>query len=101
MNTDGQRAMLHYRRALVDKRRGVDKKGLMLALIFLIAISLWAGWRSERTTEQVIAWHEQPNLSAEIEIRPVAKSAFQGETAQLGQSLAGLTGTLHDPRQER
>jgi hypothetical protein len=77
----------------------MDKKGLAVALIFLIAISLWAGWRREQTTEQGIAWHEQPNLSAEIEIRPVVKSVLEEETAQPVQSLVGLTGALHDPRQ--
>lgn len=101
MNTDRQRAMLHYGRALMRKRRGVDKKGLAIALIFLIALSLWAGWRRDKTTEHDIAWHEQPNLSADIEIRPVAKNILEEETAPPVQSLAGLTEALHDPRQGR
>jgi hypothetical protein len=42
MHTDRQRAILHYGRALVRKRRGMDKKGVALALLFLIALSLWA-----------------------------------------------------------
>lgn len=100
MNTDRLNAILHYRWALVRKHRAMDKKGLAVALIFLIAISLWAGWRRDKTSEQVIAWHEQPNLSADIEIRRVAKSVLEEETAQPVQSLAGLT-ALHDPRQGR
>lgn len=101
MNTDRQKAILHYRWTLVRKHRGMDKKGLALALIFLLAISLWAGWRSDKTTEQVVAWHEQPNLSAEIDIRPVAKNVLEAATAPPVPSLAGLTGALHDPRQGR
>lgn len=101
MITDRQRAILHYGRALVRKRRVVDKKGLAIALIFLVAISLWAGWRRDQTTEQVITWREQPDLSAEITIRPAGKNVLEEETAQPVQSLAGLTGALHDPRRQR
>ena len=101
MNTDRQKAILHYRWALVRKHRVMDKKGLAIALIFLLAMSLWAWWRSDQTTEQVIAWHEQPNLSADIEIRRVAKSILEEETAQPVHSLVGLTEALHDPRQGR
>jgi hypothetical protein len=78
----------------------VDKKGLAIALIFLIAIALWAGWRRDQT-DQVITWREQPDVSAEITIRPAGKNVLEEETAQRVQSLAGLTGALHDPRQGR
>ena len=101
MNTDRQKAILHYRWALIRKHRVMDKKGLAVALIFLLAISLWAGWRRDKTTEQVIAWHEQPNLSADIEIRRVTKSVLEEATAQPVPSLVGLTEALHDPRQGR
>ena len=101
MITDRQRAILHYGRALVRKRRVVDKKGVAIALTFLIAISLWAGWRRDQTTVQVITWREQPDLSAEITIRPTGKNVLEEETAQPVQPLAGLTGALHDPRQGR
>jgi hypothetical protein len=99
MITDRQRAILHYGRALVRKRRVVDKKGLAIALIFLIAIALWSGWRRDQTTDQVITWRE--DVSAEITIRPAGKNVLEEETAQRVQSLAGLTGALHDPRQGR
>ena len=101
MITDRQKAILHYGRTLVRKRRVVDKKGVAIALIFLVAISLWAGWRRDQTTEQVITWPEQPDLSAEITIRPAGKNVLEEETAQPVQPLAGLTGALHDPRQGR
>jgi hypothetical protein len=100
MITDRQRAILHYGRAIVRKRRVVDKKGVAIALIFLISISLWAGWRRDQTTEQVITWRE-PDLSAEITIRPARKNVLEEETAQPVQSLTGLTEALHDPRQGR
>ena len=101
MITDRQRAILHYGRALVRKRRGVDKKGVAIALIFLIAIALWAGWRRDQMTDQVTTWREQPDLSAEITIRPPGKNVLEEETAQPVQPLVGLTGALHDPRQGR
>jgi hypothetical protein len=99
MMTDKQRAILHYGRALVRKRRTVDKKGLAIALIFLLGMSLWAGWRRDQTSEQVIMWHEQPDLSGEIMIRPAGKNGLEVEADQPSQSFAGLTGALHDPRQ--
>ena len=101
MITDRQRAILHYGRALVRKRRVVDKKGVAIALIFLIAIALWAGSRRDQMTEQVITWREQPDLSAKITIRPAGKNVLDEETAQPVQSLTGLTGALDDPRQRR
>ena len=101
MITDKQRAILHYGRALVRKRRVVDKKGVAIALIFLIAIALWAGSRRDQMTVQVITWREQPDLSDEITIRPAGKNVLDEETAQPVQSLTGLTGALHDPRQRR
>jgi hypothetical protein len=101
MITDRQRAILHYGRALVRKRRVVDKKGMAIALIFLIAIALWAGWRRDQMTDQVTTWREQPDLSAEITIRPPGKNVLEEETAQPVQPLVGLTGALHDPRQGR
>lgn len=99
MMTDKQRAILHYGRALVRKRRVVDKKGLAIALIFLIAISLWAWWRRDQTSD--IMWHEQPDLSGEITIRSAGKDGLEVESDQPVQSLAGVTGALQDPRQGR
>ena len=101
MITDRQRAILHYGRALVRKRRVVDKKGMAIALIFLIAIALWAGWRRDQTTDQVTTWREQPDLSAEITLRPAGKNVLEEETAPPVQSSPELTGALHDPRQGR
>ena len=99
--TDKQKAILHYGRALVRKRRGVDKKGVAIALIFLLAMCLWGWWRSDQTSEQVITWREQPDLSDDITIRPADKTGLDVESNQLVQTLAGQTGALHDPRQGR
>jgi hypothetical protein len=44
-------------------------------------------------------WHEQPDLSGEIMIRPAGKNGLEVEADQPSQSFAGLTGALHDPRQ--
>ena len=84
------------------KSRALDKKGLAVALTFLVAMFFGARACSDRTTEQVSsALQEQPDLSAEITIRPAGKNVLEEETAQPVQSLAGLTGALHDPRQRR
>jgi hypothetical protein len=103
MMTDKQKAILHYGRALVRKRRTVDKKGTAIALIFLVVISLWAGWRRDQTMEQVLVWYEQPDLSGQITIRPAGIYGLGVESDQPLQSSAGLTGAgaLHDPRQGR
>jgi hypothetical protein len=101
MMTDKQKAILHYGQSLVRKRRTVDKKGTAIALIFLLAISLWAGWHRDQTSEQDIMWNEQPDLSREITIRPASKNGLDVESDQPVQSLAGQTGALHDPRQGR
>ena len=98
--TERQRAILHYGRTLVRKRRVVDKKGVAIALIFLIAIALWAWWRQDQTSEQA-TWHEEPDLSREITIRPAGKNGLDVESDQPEQSLAGQTRALHDPRQGR
>jgi hypothetical protein len=99
--TDKQRAIVHYGRSLVPKRRVVDMKGAAIALVFLIAMSLWAGWRRDQISEQVVTWQEPPELSDEITIRPPAKHGLEGASEQALQPFAGLTGALHDPRQAR
>jgi len=98
--TEKEKAILHYGRTLVRKRRRVDKKGVAIALIFLIAIALWAAWRQDQTSE-LATWHEARDLSAEITIRPAGKNGLDVESDQAGQSPAGQTGALHDPRQGR
>ena len=100
MITEKERAILHYGHALVRKRRVVDKKGVAIALIFLIAILLWAAWRQDHTSEQA-TWHEEQDLSGQITVRPAGKNGLDVEPDQPGQSLAGPPGALHDPRQGR
>ena len=97
--TDKQKAILHYGRDLVRKRRTVDKKGTAIALIFLVVISLWAGWRRDQTREQVVTWQEQPELSDDITIHPAGRYGLEGASDQPVQPFAGLTAALHDPRQ--
>ncbi len=64
-------------------------------------MSLWAGWHRDQTSEQGTMWNEPPDLSREIAIRPARKNGLDIESDQPVQSLAGLTGALHDPRQGR
>ena len=82
MNSDTIRS-LQRSWVLVRKSRAVDTKGLAVALTFLVAMFFGARQCSDKTTEQVSsALQEQPDLSAEIEIRSagrwLAKRSFQG-----------------------
>lgn len=62
--------------ALTRKRRGVDRKGLAVALTFLVIMFVGVRACSDRTTEQVSnAVQEQPDLSAEVEIHSSGKTA--------------------------
>jgi hypothetical protein len=90
MNEHMYRA-LHCSWASWHKRRAVDKKGLAVALIFLVAIALWAGEPGDKSTELNSTWQEQPDLLAHIEIRPAARIS-------LWQSMTGLSRDLEDPR---
>ena len=90
MNEHMYRA-LHCSWASWRKRRAVDHKGLAVALIFLVAIALWAGEQGDKSTEFASIWREQPDLSAHIEIRPAARIS-------LWQSMTGLSWELEDPR---
>jgi hypothetical protein len=77
MTTDRESPILHYKTALATvlarKRPGMDKKGLAVALAFLIAVSLWGLWRIQQKTQEVTAWQERPNLSTDIDLRPGIK----------------------------
>ena len=99
MTTHNDSAVLHYRRALAPTHRRVDKKGLAIAVIFLIAVSLWGVWRIQQTPQAIFAWDEQADLSAAIDMRQGIKSVLEEETVQPVQSLPGLPAALHDPRQ--
>jgi len=99
MTTHRDSAVLHYRRALAPRHRRVDKKGLAVALIFLIAASLWGMWRIQQTAQPVFAWHEELDLSATVDMRQGIKSVLEEETVQPVQPLPGLPAALQDPRQ--
>jgi hypothetical protein len=97
MNQDTYRARLHRIWLPPRKSRGVDKKGLVIALIFLVAIALWAGERGDKMTQQDNSWREQPDLSAHIEIRPATKSLLETEPGS-PVLMTGLSRALEDPR---
>jgi hypothetical protein len=59
--------------------RVVDKKGLAVALTFLIAIAVWAGERVDKAIQLHTSWQKQPDLSAHIQIR---KLSLHAETAR-------------------
>lgn len=101
MNADIYRS-LQRSWALTRKRRAVDKKGLAVALTFLVAMFFWGFWTrecSDKTTEQVSnALQEQPDLSAEIELRSAGKMAREAEFSGPVQSMTAVRRELDDPR---
>lgn len=100
MNEHMYRA-LHRSWASRRKSRALDKKGLAVALTFLVAMSFWAGERGDKTTERNSTWQEQSDLSAHVEIRRAARIPLEAETAPPVQSMTGLKRELEDPRQGR
>ena len=78
----------------------MDKKGLAVALIFLVALAFWAGERGGKSTELASTWQEQQDLSAHVEIRPAATRVPEAETARPAL-ITGLSRELEDPRRER
>ncbi len=101
MNEHTQKAGLPRNWASPRQSRTVDKKGLAVALTFLVAISFWLGGRGGKTAEQASIWQKQPDLSAQVEIRPAAKMSPDAETGQLAHSMTGLRRELEDPRRGR
>ena len=102
MNADTYRS-LQRSWALARKRRAVDKKGLAIALTFLVAMFVGARECSDKTTEQVStsAFQEQPDLSAEIEIRSAGRMAREAEFSGPVQSMTALRRELDDLRLPR
>jgi len=98
MNVDMYRS-LQRSWGLARKRRSVDTKGLAVALTFLVAMFFGARACSDRTTEQVTsALQEQPDLSAEIELRSAGKMAREAEFSGPVQSMTAVRRELDDPR---
>lgn len=97
MNQHTYRARLHRLWLPPRKSRGVDKKGLVIALIFLVAIAFWASERGDKMTQQDSNWREQPDLSAHIEIRPATKGLLEIEPRK-PVLMTGLSLELEDPR---
>jgi hypothetical protein len=97
MNEHAYRARLLLSWASRRRRLAVDKKGLAVALIFLVALAFWAGERGGKSTELYSTWQEQPDLSAHVEIRPAAKSFLEVEIPR-PDLVTGLSRELDDPR---
>jgi len=58
-----------------NSRREVDKKGVIGALAFLVAIGVLAGGSGDKTGEN-IRWQKQPVLSVQVDVRQPAKATF-------------------------
>jgi hypothetical protein len=56
----------------------VDKKGMAVALLFLIAMAIWAVERTGEVSQLQITWQKLPPLTAHFEIRPV-RTLFDAE----------------------
>ena len=90
---------LQQSRVSTRKSRAMDKKGLAVALTFLVAMFFGARACSDRTTEQVSsALQEQPDLSAEFELRSAGKMARDAEFSGTVQSMTAVRRELDDPR---
>ena len=100
MNADMYRS-LQRSWALTRQRRAVDKRGLAVALAFLVAMFFVVRTCSNKTTEQVSnALQDQPGLSADIEIRSADKMTREGESSGPVQSMTGVMRELDDPRRQ-
>ena len=98
MNADMYRS-LQRSWAIRRKRRAVDKKGVAVALIFLVAMFLVIRTCGDKTTDPVSrVLQEQPDLSADVEIRSAGKLPREAEASGPGQSMAGVRRELDDPR---
>ena len=104
MNADIYRS-LQRSWVLARKNRAVDKKGLAVALTFLVAMFLWGFWArecSDKTIEQVSrALQEQPDRSAEIKIRSAGKIAREAESSGPVRRMTAVKQELDDPRRPR
>lgn len=88
--------------ALAGKRRAVDKKGLAVALIFVLAMCFWVRECSNKTTEQVSnASQEQRDLVGEIEIRSAGRIPREAEFSGPGQSMTEMRPEVGDPQGPR
>ena len=87
MNADMYRS-LRRSWSTARKRRAVDKKGLAVALAFLVAMFFGIRECSETKSEQVRnALQEQPGLSAEIEIHSAGNKTRDAKSLGAGQSM--------------
>jgi hypothetical protein len=85
------------------KERAIDKKGLAVAVAFLVVIiSLLAGGREDKTTDhdrqQEPPEQEHPVLSGHVDIRPWATASFQTPASVRVPPLADLRHDVGDSR---
>ena len=74
--------------ASAGKRRAVDKKGLVVALVFVLAMCFWIRECGNKTTGQVSnALQEQRDLPADIESRSEGRIPREAEFSGPGQSM--------------
>lgn len=101
MNADMYRS-LQRSWALTRQRRAVDKRGLAVALTFLVGMFFVTRACSDKTTEAVSnALQDQSVLSADIEIRSTGKMTREAESSGPVQSMTGVKGELDNPRRPR
>ena len=67
--------------------RVVDKKGLVVALLFLLAVAIWAVDRTEKVSHWQITWQTLPALSDHLDMR----MAFTEKGRQFIQSAHFFT----------
>jgi hypothetical protein len=85
--------------AITRTRRAVDKKGLAVALTFLVALFVGARECSHKTADQASSiFQEQPEVSADIEIRAAGQGPRGAQVPGPGQSMTGVKRELDDPR---
>ena len=80
------------------KRRAVDKKGLFVALIFVLATCFWIRACSDKTIEQVGNTLQKHLGSLPLKSRSARRAGFLAKQSFEGRSMPGLKREL-DARQ--
>jgi hypothetical protein len=61
--------------------RAVDKTGVTVALLFLVAVAVWGVDRTEKASQFHATWQKLPALSDHLEIRPAVQMSL--DTSQV------------------
>jgi hypothetical protein len=62
------------------KNRTVDTKGVTIALLFLVLMMSYAGFRADREAE-IMTWQVEPPLSARLDVRRTTNLSFEERIA--------------------